>query len=345
MNKKLIAYSLVAACLLTIAVTDADAQKDRRRGTAGADYLLVPVTARTASLGTTTTSGLNDMAGVEVVFSNPAGLATNPGTNALFSRMQYVADIGVNYIGIAQNFGSNNIALTVTSWDFGDIPLQTEELPEISSVTWTASYLTAGLTYARQFTDRISAGVTAKLLNEKIDDTGASGMAFDAGMTYAVGESGLRFGVSLKNLGQQMNYSGDGLVRLIRLPDQRGNATPNAVTLDGAAYELPSLLNFGVSYTRPLGGNSNVTVLGNFRSNSFTEDQYAAGVEFGLMNVLHVRGSYELQGDMDNTFYTGASFGAGLNLNLGGTGLTVDYAYRATDYFDGVNMVTASITL
>ena len=345
MKTKLLAYCLVAAFLAAFALPDAQAQKDRRRGTAGADYLLVPVTARTAALGTTTTSGLSDMSGVEVLFSNPAGLTTNGGTNALFSRMEYVADIGVNYLGVAQNFGNNNIALSLMSWDFGDIPLQTETQPEISSVTWSASYITAGLSYARQFTDRISAGVTAKVLSENIDDVSATGMAFDAGMTYSVGESGLRFGVSLKNLGPQMAYSGDGLVQLIRLPDQNGNATPNAVTLEGADFELPSLLNFGVAYSRPIGASSMVTVLGNFRSNSFEQDQYAAGLEVGLMDILYVRGSYQLQSDMDNTFYTGTNFGAGLNLNLGDTRFNVDYAYRSTDFFDGVNMITASVTL
>jgi hypothetical protein len=246
---------------------------------------------------------------------------------------------------VAQRFGNNNVALSLMSWDFGDIPLQTEGSPEISSVSYSASYLTAGLSYARQFTDRISAGITAKVLSENIDDVGATGMAFDAGMTYTVGESGLRFGVSLKNLGPQMSYGGDGLVQLIRLPGQTGNATPNAVSLEGADFELPSLLNFGIAYTRPIGANSEVTVLGNFRSNSFEEDQYAAGLEVGLLQILYVRGSYQLQNDMDNTFYTGTNFGAGLNLNLGDTRLNVDYAYRTTDFFDGVNMVTASITL
>src|SRR5690606_11083103 len=79
------------------------------------------------------------------------------------------------------------------------------------SLTYDASTTVAGLSYARQFTDRIAAGVTAKALSRSISTASSSGLAFDAGMTYVVGESGLRFGVSLKNFGPQMGFGGVGL--------------------------------------------------------------------------------------------------------------------------------------
>ena len=285
------------------------------------------------------------MTGLEALFSNPAGLSLNNGTNAMFSRMEYVADIGVNYFGIAQRLGNNNLALTVSSWDFGDIPLQTELSPEISNVTWTASYVTVGASYARNFTDRIAAGFTAKVVNERIDDVSASGVAFDAGMTYTVGESGLRFGVSLKNFGPDRQFSGTGLVQFAQLPSQNPDAQPQAVLIEGAAYEMPSLLNFGTAYTRQLGSGAVVTVLGNFRSNSFSQDQFSGGIELGFRNILFVRGGYQYEDDMDLTFYNGANFGAGLNLDLGGNTLVVDYAYRSTDFFDNVQMVTVNVVL
>jgi hypothetical protein len=345
MKTKLVLLCLLAAFCLPLGQAQAG-DKDRR-GTAGSEQLLIPVTARTASLGAGFTSGLGSASGLEGLFANPAALTVNAGTNALFSRVQYVADIGVNYFGIAQRFGSNQIALTVNTWDFGDIPLQTEVAPEISDVTWTANYTTVGATYAREFTDRISAGVTFKVVSERIDDVSSSGMAFDAGMTYVVGESGLRFGVSLKNFGPSREFSGTGLKRQGQLFDELGNPVgqPATTTLDGAEYELPSLLNFGVAYTRDLGESASVTLMSNFRSNSFASDQYSAGLELGLRNILFVRGGYEFQDDMDLTMYSGANFGAGLNLDLRGTALTVDYAYRATEVFEAINVITASITL
>lgn len=347
MNKlsRIFLNALVVIALMGMSALDANAGDDKRRGTAGASQLLVPVTARSASLGASMTSGIAGMNGLEAIFSNPAGLAMNTGTAAIFSRMDYVADIGVNFFGIAQNFGNNNIAFTVASWDFGDIPLQTELAPEISSVTYNASFITAGLTYARVFTDRISAGITVKVVNESIDDISASAVAVDMGMTYIVGESGLRLGVALKNIGTQMTYSGVGLTTQVQLPSQPGNATNNALVFESEGVELPSLLNFGVSYTRQMAEGAVVTILGNFRSNSFDQDEYSGGVELGLFDMLYLRGGMDIVGDSDLSFFTGVNFGAGVDLDLAGTRLQIDFASRTTDFFDNVSVITASVSL
>ena len=341
-TKRLLTYALAIGLATSLT---ADVRAQDRAGTAGAQQLLIPVTARTAALGAGFTSSVPGANGLEGLYANPAALTVNGGTNALFSRMNYFADIGVNYFGIAQNFGANNVGLTVTAWDFGDIPLQTEEDPEITDVTWSASFITVGAAYARQFTDRISGGVNFKIVNERIDDMSSSGVAFDAGITYAVAESGLRFGVSLKNFGFSRNYDGTGLVRFANIPGQNPDAQPGAVEINGAQYELPSLLNFGVSYTREVGQGAVVSVLGNFRSNSFSENQYAGGLEAGYQNLFYVRGGYEFQQDMDQNAFMGWSLGAGFNLEVSGNGLSIDYAYRPAERLSNVQMITAAITL
>ncbi len=344
-RSSLVMHVLLATVVFGVALTDARAGDERRRGTAGAQQLLVPLTARYASLGGSLTSGVANMNGLEMLYSNPAGLTLNEGTSALFSRMQYVADIGVNYFGFAQRIGNNQLAFTINAWDFGDIPLQTVENPEISDVTYGISMITAAASYARQFTDRIAAGTTVKVVSESYDDVGGTAVAFDAGMTYTVGESGLRLGVSLKNIGSDLSHSGSGMVRHVRIPSQRPDASNNALQLEGASVELPSMLNFGMSYTRDVGAGSVVTLLGNFRSNSFDQDQYSGGLELGFRDLVFVRGGFEIAQDMDLSFYSGANFGAGLNLNVAGTQVSVDYAYRGTEFFDAIQMFTASVEL
>ena len=316
-----------------------------RAGTAGGEELLVPLTARFTALGGSTTSGLSDMNGLEAIFINPAGLSVNDGTAALFSRLEYVADIGVNYIGIAQNFGYNNIALTVSAWDFGDISETTEIAPEVSDVTFNVNFLTVGFSYARQLTDRISAGATVKLVSESIDDVNASATAFDAGITYDVAGTGFRLGVSLKNIGAKLKFEGPGLTRSVLLPGQEPSSVFNPVNIENEAVSLPTLLNFGVAYSYNLGSNSLVTVLGNYRSNSFDQDHFSGGLELGLMDVLYLRGGYQAVEDMDATFHTGIAFGGGLKLDVSGTVLMVDYAYQPTDFFSDVQYITASVKL
>jgi hypothetical protein len=326
-----------------MAATDAQADDDRR-GTAGSTQLLVPLTARGAVFGANT-SGLRSMSGVEAMFSNPAALTLNTGSNAIFSRMEYVAEIDVNYFAFAQRIGNNQVAISLNTWDFGDIPLQTEASPDISDVTYTANYTTLAGAFARQFTDRIAAGLTVKFVSERIDDVSSGGLAVDGGMTYEVGESGLRLGVALSNFGASRNYSGTGLVRFVQLQEQAPDAQTSAVVIEGSSYELPSLLSFGVSYTRNLAQGATLSALGNFRSNSFSADQYSGALEVGLRNILFLRGGYQLQADMDQSMYTGVNLGAGINLDLNGTAFGFDYAYRGTDFFDDVHMITTTLTL
>ncbi|MCY4158366.1 MAG: PorV/PorQ family protein [Bacteroidetes bacterium] len=323
-----------------------DQPNTNRAGTSGAAELLVPLTARYSALGGATTSVLAGMNGLEALYANPAGLTNNQSTSALFSRLQYVADIGVNYFGLAQRFGDNNLALTIAAWDMGELYRQTEANPEKSDdATFRVSFINVGLTYARTLTDRISAGATIKVVNESIDDLTATGIIFDAGMTYVVGESGLRLGVALKNVGNELQFSGTGLGRQVQLPDQQRDASVNTVQLESEGVQYPTLLNFGVAYERSITSNSSVTLLGNFRSNSFEDDDFSGAVELGYGNLLYLRGGYEYSRENNVTFYKGYSFGAGLQFQVAGTDLAIDYSLLPTDYFDNIQFITASVQL
>ena len=335
----------VLILLLGLHGLDVQAQSNERLGTSALGELTVPVTPRSISLGSTLTGGMNGVSGVEALIENPASAMLNPSTNLMFSRMSYVADVGVNYLGVAQRFGSNNIALTVTNWDYGDISRTTVEDPEIDpNNTWSSSVIVVGLTYARQLTDRIGAGLTVKGLSQSIDNMGARSVAIDAGMNYVVGESGLRFGVSLRNFGPQFSFTGIGL------QDPLGTAGPAGdYELPGEVRdvrsELPSMLNFGATYERAFSANVTATVLANFRSNSYDVNQYAAGLELGLQEMLFLRGGWDMASDPDLTHWEGWNVGGGLSLPLGSSRLTVDFAYRPSKVFDNVNIFAASFTL
>lgn len=332
------------ALLLVLGVTwsaEARAQDDRA-GTQAAEYLLIPLSARTASLGSAVTGGLADLSGIEALQTNPAALMANVGTSAQFSRMEYVADIGVNYFGVAQRFGNNNIGLSVAFWDIGDIPETTEALPE-SDLTYGASNVVVGLSLARQFTDRIAAGFTVKGLSETIADMSATGLAFDAGMTYVVGESGLRFGVAMRNFGASMAFGGSGLST--DAPTGAGPDVNVPSEVSALSAELPSVLSFGASYTRQVAEDITITGLADFRSLAYDQDLYSAGLEAGYSDLFFVRGGFQLAADMDASFWQGWNAGAGLNLTLPGVNLKLDYAYRGTQYFSGVNLFTVGLTL
>lgn len=347
MKRQILTVCVLATGLFGLRTDAAHAQNrgDERAGTAAMEELLVPVTPRTSALGANLTSGLTGLSGVEAVQSNPAALTTNTGTAALFSRSEYVADIGINYLGVAQSFGNNNVALTINSWDYGDIDRQTQESPEIQEgLTYSASSFVVGASLARQFTDRISAGFTLKGLSRSIASVSSTGIAVDGGMTYTVGESGLRFGVSLKNFGPQMSFSGSGLERPIESEGPDGSGTISGSIEDQPA-ELPSVLNFGAAYTRQLQGQLNLTALANFQSLAYDADRYTGGLEVGYQDLFFVRGGINIDAEgNDQSAWDVWNVGAGLNLPVGTSSLRVDYAYRPSSVFDGANMFSVGVS-
>ena len=346
MKIQFLALCASAAALLGPGATGAAAQDDRV-GTAAMEELLVPVTPRTVALGSSLTAGLANVSGVEAVQSNPAALLASSGTNALFSRSEYLDDIGINYLGIAQSFGANSVAITLTSWDYGTLYKTTTDAPDINiddPLEYDASTFVVGGTFSRKFTDRIGAGFTLKALGRTIEASTSSSVAFDAGITYVVAESGLRFGVALQNLGGEMTFSGGGLQQGLQQNGPNGENTIGG-ELDDLPAVLPSVLNFGAAYTRQFAGDVSVTGLANFKSVSYDQERYSGGLELGYANMAYVRGGVDLTSQPDQDVWNGWNIGAGLDLNLSNTNLKVDYAYRPSDVFGGVNVFSVGIGL
>lgn len=345
MNKHLLTLGILGALLVGPWASGAFAQAgegEERAGTTSFNELMVPVTPRTVALGQTLTGGLDDLAGVEAVASNPAALSVNAGTEVLFSRMEYIADIGINYMGVAHSFGANNIALTLTAWSYGDIPRTTEAQPEISDATWTGGTTVIGGTFTRQFTDRISAGFTIKGMSQSLDEASSSSLAFDGGITYAIPESGFRFGVALRNFGTATGFSG---VRLTS--DQAGPGGTNTIsgdveTLEG---ELPSSIAVSGSYTRQFEGDVSLTALASGRSNSYDPNEFGAGLEFGYADIFFIRGGVNFHTESDASAWDVWNVGAGLNIPAGPTNFRVDYAFRPSQYFDGAHLFSVGVGL
>lgn len=343
MNRQLkTLWAVLAAGSLAVG---AQAQDDRS-GTAAMEELLVPVTPRTISLGNAITSGLSTLSGVEAAQSNPAALMTTNGTNVMFSRTDYIADIGINFFGAAQKFGNNTVSLSVVSWDYGDIPFTDESTvtEPNADITYDATSTVIGLSAARQFTDRIAAGFTVKGMTRSISESSAAGVGLDAGITYAVGESGLRFGVSLKNFGTKQGFSGSDLDVETTIDGPEGPVT-QVSQLDSQEDELPSQLNFGVAYTRQFAEGLTATGIANFRSNAYDYDQYAGGVEVGYRNLLYVRGGIDLTSDIEMNAWSDWNIGAGLVLPVASTSISIDYAYRPSSVFSSVNVFSLSVDL
>jgi len=305
----------------------------RRNGTGGATELLIPVGARGIAMGSST---LSNSYGLEALFWNPANIARvgEHSTNVLFSHMEHIADIGVQYGAVStdiESFGS--IALSIKSLSIGEIPVTTVSNPDGTGAVFTPQFLTLGLTYARMLSDRISVGLTANLVTEKLDLVSATGIAFNVGVTYTnfADVPGLGIAFVMKNVGPQMKFDGSGLLIPAETPSL--NRPGQFYKVEAASFELPSQLEIGASYQYIVNEQNALQFSGIFANNNFYGDELKAGFEYGYDKMFFIRAGYSFAYDLDSDYNTyGINAGVGLNYDLGGVLLRVDYAYRAVQY-------------
>jgi hypothetical protein len=324
-------FLLLLVALLAVGLTSAYAGNDLRTGTAGAQELRVPYGSRGTAMGGAVVANAH---GIESMFWNPAGLASLEGTEAMFSYLPYIADIDQNFVGIAtsiEDFGTIGAGAKVMS--IGDMVETTDAFPDGTGRIFNPSLTVINLTYAKSLTANVSFGVTTMFINENIHEVSASGLAFDVGFMYDPGWNGVRMGLTMKNYGSEMEYSGRGFER--NLNGVRP-ATPNA-----ASFDLPASINIGISYDLIDNGENFAQLAGNFRSNSFSSDLFQSGFEYGFKGLYFLRAGYNYSGQ--DEWMNGATLGAALTYPMGDTKLTFEYAWNQTEVFDDNQYFSVSL--
>ena len=332
----------ISTILLVLVFASAAAFADGydRAGTAAAPELLIPVGARDMALGG---ASIATSSGLEALHWNPAGLsksASNAGI--MFSTMSYLADTRINYLATGANFRSlGSLALNIKALSFGDIPVTTEANPDGTGATYSPTFFTLGLTFARELTDRIAVGFTSHYIVNRIARVEATATSLSAGLQYANlgGIAGLDLGVALKHIGTQMQFGGSGLLRRGQIDGLRRG--PSDYNVQASAADLPSTFELGLSYRYTPVGLGALNLSSVFRHNNFAYDQYRLGAEYLLSDFFAVRTGFDYAPNSTDDYIYGTSFGFGLNLEAGTLeDLRVDYAYTTVDYFDALNTFT-----
>lgn len=360
--------SLLILSVLSVSVLFAG--NEQRAGQAGAQELLINPWARSSGLGGANAAAVR---GLESIYMNVAGTAFTRKTELVFSHSQwlYGSGIGIYSFGLSQKVGEAGVmSLAVMSLDFGKIDITTAEQPEGNIGTYHPQFTNISVAFAKEFSNSIYGGAAIKVINEGISDLKATGVAIDAGIQYVTGlgkdkagnkyRDNLKFGISMKNVGPEMSYGGDGL--------SFRSESPWGVVMTSeyrsSSFELPSLINIGFNYDMHLGqkvdsANSEVSsshrlsLGGCFTSNSFTKDQIRAGLEYGWREMLMFRVGfvYEegiFEDAMRSNVFTGPVAGVSFELPLNketGSTFALDYSYRATSPFKGCHTIGAKVSL
>ena len=343
---KIVSTTLLGALLPAILI----AGNGERAGTGGATELLINPWARSAGFGGINTAMAK---GVEAMNVNVGGLAYTKNTEVVFSRTTWLkgSDVNISAFGLSQKVGTSGVlGISIMSMDFGDIDVTTNDRPEGNIGKFSPKLVNFALAYSKEFSNSIHGGILVRGIQQSIADLNSSGFSLDAGIQYTGGDNDeLKFGIALRNIGPDMVMQGDGLMATFTDP-----TLPFAVEgyRKSQAYQIPSLLNMGLSYELYFQKDHRVTPMFNFTSNSFSNDLIGLGIEYSYKNSLMFRGAYNSEkniGDasMSPSVYNGLTFGSTIELPLNdkGASFAIDYSYRVTHVYDGTHAIAARITL
>ena len=291
----------------------------------GLQFLKIDAGAREASM-----AGAMTMAGfsANAVFYNPAGLGRQvSSTDVAINTTQWIADI--NYYSFAASYKLEDIgsfALSAVFSDYGDIigtRVASNSAGYIKTGNVDVNAYAVGLSYAKNLSDKFSIGGTIKYVGQKLGsnlmqsgstkENKVSGVAFDFGTIYYPGWKSFRFGMSVRNFSAAYEYEKE-------------------------SFELPLTFTIGVAMdVMDLVGMNDQTLLLSIDAvhpRDYTE-RLNVGTEYLLMDMFAIRLGYKSNNDNE-----GLTAGFGVNYEVSGIDMRVDYSYSAMEYFDAVNRFT-----
>jgi hypothetical protein len=314
LQNKFMSLFLIAALLVGVAFAgDVD-----RTGTTAGVQVQIPVGGRSLAMGG---SDIAYTSGADAIFWNPAGLSDIKGqVDGMFSSAKIIADINTNYFALAFNMGANGaLAVNVKSLGMGD-------------------------TYARNLTDRISVGLTGKLVYESIPRASGTALAFDFGLQYKdlMDVEGLGLGLTIRNIGTNMEYKGTAMLLKAREEFETYDDFFNVLT---SSDQLPASMEMGLTY-KP----TDMILLSAVYQNSNAETDYLkVGTELNFAGIGFVRAGYNFQlnktgSDLGYSVY-GLTLGAGVKFDVSTTKISVDYVFRPGQFLGTENLICLGIGL
>jgi hypothetical protein len=339
-------------------------------GTTSAEFLLLGGGARGTALGDAFAAVVTD---VSSLYYNPGAASLISGPGASFSTYDYVAETRYSWGGIAFPFsgGSRTFGLQIGTFGFDDQPVYTVDQPEGTGGVYSVSQTFAGATFAQNFSDRFSAGLTAKFIFDQLGEVSGSAFAVDFGTSFHAQLSNhpIKLAFVISNLGTDLSYSGDAL----NVDSPRNPADPDTppggeppqlpqpAELSTKGFALPTMFRVALAYDLITGESNRLTLLSDFNQANNNRAGFAGGGEWAMDRLggsnfgVALRGSYTYQpannidvGETptaleDEENLHGLAFGGGLNYGSSDFSLGFDYAYKYLGVLGATNFFTLSV--
>ena len=309
--KRVLSWALVGALLPGVA-TAADVFE--KVGTYAAQFLKIGVSARATAMGSAFTAVADDASSA---YWNPAGLTAVDGTVVSLNHTEWPADINLEYANytFSPGFIQGKVSLHARGLTMDPQVVRTIYRQQGTGEMFDAGDMSFGLSYARYFTDKFSAGATLSWMHMGLADRSVNSFVFDFGLLYRIGIRGMKLGMAVQNIGSQVNF------------DQRDS-------------KLPTIFKVGVSLDAYRNGPHSMLVVGEFSHPSDNKEHQNFGLEYSFNNFVFLRSGY-------NVNYDSEAFAAGAGVALRtsqSTSIDADYSFVDMGALGGVHRVSLGFT-
>src|ERR1051326_2352190 len=187
---------------LLILLPDSSHASNKNAGTSGAQFLKIGAGARSTAMGDAFVGVADD---VNAIYYNPAGLATlkNPELAAMHTQWFQ----GMNY-----DFGAFALPSDVGTFGISAATLKADDLEKRSAdESFQGNFESLDSAYslanAKEVRERLSVGVTARYLREKIDTASAGAWSGDIGVVKDFESRPFRLGLAIRHFGQGVKFN------------------------------------------------------------------------------------------------------------------------------------------
>jgi len=304
-------------------------------GTAGAQFLKIPIGARSAALGGAVTGMSRD---ATAIFWNPAGIIQEH-VNALhISHIPWMTFFDVNAVAYSLNLqDAGTIGISIRSLGMEKLEITTEYEPEGTGEFFDSQDLELGVSFARQLIDQFSFGITTKYIRQRIWNETASGIAFDIGSLYRIDFQNTAIAMSLRNFGPDLRMEGPDLIVFYDgnddLPDRLIPSNKNT-----EEYSLPLIFQFGLGIDLIKAPFFHSRLALDAIHYSDNDEQLLVGLESTLAQRFVVRGGYRF-----NQTEKQPSVGVGLHQRIDKMVIKLDYAFVLHEHLGDTRFLSMDI--
>jgi len=311
--------------------------QETSKGTSMMNFLKIGVGARATAMGGAFVAIADD---ASAIYWNPGGIGFMNNISLFAQTNKWIVDTDLYFADIVVPVrGVGTFGASIYSLTSGEILETTLHTPEGTGRTFGASNVALGVSFARRLTDRFSAGITFKIINESLYRESASTFAIDVGSIFITNFfNDMRIGFSFSNFGGRPLLSGADLIVTHDIAGDVPTNQPVEASLITQSWDLPLIFRVGVATDIVETDNLRLTTAIAINDARDYTPRYNFGAECSLMDMIFIRGGYKA-GYSEG----GLTLGGGLNLEMAGYEFNFDYSYGDQGRLGNASLYSVSI--